>query len=288
MPQCRVSQPDPAEVERRRDHLVPERIERRRDPELDPGRGVPGDQVAELDELERVDGLARDPEACPTARTSRPAAGTRTTRARAHPLEPVALDRRARGGAVAVEPALDVVVARLARRPERTRAGSRAGTSRAASAACRPPRRAARRARAARCDAGRRRSIVGSSLTCQSSARRRGSARARPAPASRGARPLRRAAPAVLVVLVIRASAPSRLARRRGTASTSDARRRLETKRLGELDGAPSSPVSSRSSRAAASANDSPSSTPPAIRASTRRCSATGARRGTPRRGARR
>ena len=59
----RVPEPDAAEVEARLDHVVPEAEERRRDAQLDPGLRVPRREVAELDELERVDRLGGDPEA---------------------------------------------------------------------------------------------------------------------------------------------------------------------------------------------------------------------------------
>jgi hypothetical protein len=50
-----VAQADAAELERRRDHALPEAGQVGDDAQLDVGLGVPREQVAELDHLERFD-----------------------------------------------------------------------------------------------------------------------------------------------------------------------------------------------------------------------------------------
>ena len=125
--------------------------------------------VAEPLQLERLHRRARDPVAARrlVRLEARPrGAGTRRA-GRPHPLVPRRLD-----GVHAREPVAEEAAPRRRRscpaRPRTSRAGNRAGTSRAAGGECRSPRRAPRpRPRSPRGAAGRRR-CPASSLTCQS------------------------------------------------------------------------------------------------------------------------
>src|SRR5207247_912340 len=99
--------------------------ERRRDAQLVPGLGMAAEQVAELDELERGDRLARDEELVPRLELlgREP---VRVDAGRAEPLEPAALDDAHAPLPVAVEPFLDVLVRRVLLRVE-ARSGAVAG-----------------------------------------------------------------------------------------------------------------------------------------------------------------
>ena len=202
-----------------RDHASQRRIERRRDAQLDPGLACRASEVAELDQLERLDGLARDPEAVPRLERLRPAAGRRrrrVVRIRSSQADSITCTRRARSPSSQRSTSSSLVVARS---PRTSRAGSRAGTSRAAGGACRSPTRAlvaqlgTKRARSSR---PRSRARARAALR---RVRGRGSIRSRAKPrlgqyrsstassaSTSGTRRARRSA-----------SAPSRRARRRGS-----------------------------------------------------------------------
>src|SRR5829696_10179798 len=115
----RVAEADPAEVECGGDDAVPERPQVRDDPQLDLGFGVAREQVFELDDLDRLDGRARDPvAACLGIRLERLLGEPVGDEARvAEARQPRALDSVDAAG-LAVEQRLDVLVARRVVRPE--------------------------------------------------------------------------------------------------------------------------------------------------------------------------
>ena len=112
----RVAQADAAELERRLNHLVPERVERGGVAEVDAGRSVPLDEVTELDALERLDRRRRDGEAIVqnlVERFGRHAVAVELHGV--HSLEPCGLDHGDAPLSIAVEPPFDVLLRGLPR-----------------------------------------------------------------------------------------------------------------------------------------------------------------------------
>src|SRR3954447_15812967 len=116
-----VPQADAAELEGRRGDPLPERQQRRDDPQLDPRCGVQREQILELDHLDGLEVGAGDP--VPgrplVARERLAPKAIRVQRRLAESLQPRALDRVDASGAVAVEEPLDVAVGRLLDGPKR-------------------------------------------------------------------------------------------------------------------------------------------------------------------------